>query len=53
MYSRRWSIFLIEGLDVDEDLSNEEVLVEIFHRQVRRLRNKVVASVKKLYVETT
>ncbi|WMV30269.1 hypothetical protein MTR67_023654, partial [Solanum verrucosum] len=34
---------------VDESLSYEKVLVEILHQQVKRLRNKEVASVKVLW----
>ena len=40
------SILLIEGLGVDDSISHEEVLVEILDRQVKKLRNKEVASVK-------
>ncbi|KAK4721211.1 hypothetical protein R3W88_011444 [Solanum pinnatisectum] len=40
------SIFPLKGLGVDENLSYEEVLVEILDRQVKRLRNKEVASIK-------
>ncbi|KAK4708523.1 hypothetical protein R3W88_029448 [Solanum pinnatisectum] len=43
------SIIPLEGLGVDESLSYEEVLVEILDRQVKRLRNKKVASVKVLW----
>lgn len=43
------SILLIESLGVQENLSYEEVLVEILSRQVRTLRNKEVASVKVLW----
>ena len=43
------SILPIEGLGVDENLYCEEVLVEILDRQVKKLRNKEVASVKVLY----
>ncbi|XP_069146029.1 uncharacterized protein [Solanum lycopersicum] len=43
------SILPIEGLDVDESLSYEDVLVEILDRQVKKLRNKKVASVKDLW----
>ena len=42
------SILTIEGLDVDENLSNEVVSVEILDPQVKKLRNKEVASVKVL-----
>ena len=40
------SILPIEGLGVDKNLFYEEVLVEILDRQVEKLRNKEVASVK-------
>ncbi|KAH0712365.1 hypothetical protein KY289_008324 [Solanum tuberosum] len=43
------SIFPLEGLGVDESLSYEEVPVEILDRQVKRLRNKEIASVKVLW----
>ncbi|WMV30228.1 hypothetical protein MTR67_023613, partial [Solanum verrucosum] len=39
----------LEGLKVDENLSYEEVPVEILDRQVKRWRNKEVASVKVLW----
>ena len=42
------SILLLEGLGVNENLSYEEVPVEIFD-QVKKLRNKEVASVKVLW----
>ena len=42
-------ILPIEGLCVNKNLSYEEVSIEIFHRQVQRLRNKEVASVKVLW----
>ncbi|WMV33225.1 hypothetical protein MTR67_026610 [Solanum verrucosum] len=42
-------IIPIEGLGVDERLSYEEVQVEIFDRQVKRLRNKEVTSIKVLW----
>ena len=42
------SILHIEGLGVGDNLSYEEVLVEIPDRQVNRLRNKAVASIKVL-----
>ena len=38
--------FLIEGLGVKDNLSYEEILVQILDRQVKKLRNKEVASVK-------
>lgn len=40
------SIFPIEGLGVDENLSYEEVLVEILDHQFKKFRNKEVASIK-------
>ncbi|XP_069145674.1 uncharacterized protein [Solanum lycopersicum] len=43
------SIFPIEGLGVQDKLSCEKVLVEILDRQVTKLRNKEVASVKVLW----
>ncbi|WMV29848.1 hypothetical protein MTR67_023233, partial [Solanum verrucosum] len=43
------SILPLEGLGVDENLSNEEVSVEISDRQVKKLRNNEVASVKVLW----
>jgi len=43
------SIVPLEGLGIDENLSYEEVPVEILDRQVKRLRNKEVASVKVLW----
>ena len=42
------SILLIEGQGIQEKLSYEEVLVEISDRQVMKLSNKEVASVKVL-----
>ncbi|WMV29152.1 hypothetical protein MTR67_022537 [Solanum verrucosum] len=42
------SILPLEGLEVDKNLSYEEVPVKILDRQVKRLRNKEVASVKVL-----
>ena len=39
----------MEGLGVDEDLSYEEVYVEILDRKVKWLRNKEVATVKILW----
>ncbi|XP_069152740.1 uncharacterized protein [Solanum lycopersicum] len=42
------SILIVEGLGVYEDLSYEEVPVEIFDRQVKRLRNKEIATLKAL-----
>ena len=43
------SILPVEGLEVDEDLSYEKVPVEILNRQVKRLRNKEIATVKVLW----
>ncbi|WMV08123.1 hypothetical protein MTR67_001508 [Solanum verrucosum] len=43
------SIVSLEGLGVDESLSDEEVPVEILDRQVKRLRNKEIASMKVLW----
>ncbi|WMV09135.1 hypothetical protein MTR67_002520 [Solanum verrucosum] len=43
------SIIPIDGLGVDESLSYEEVPVEILDWQVKRLRNKEVASLKVLW----
>ncbi|KAK4712763.1 hypothetical protein R3W88_018670 [Solanum pinnatisectum] len=43
------SILPLEGLGVDENLSYEEVPVEILDRQVKRLRNKEVVSVEVLW----
>ena len=43
------SILPVEGLGVDEDLSYEEVPVEILDRHVKRLRNKEIATVKVLW----
>ena len=42
------SILPVKGLGVDEDLSYEEVPVEILDRQIKRLRNKDIATVKVL-----
>ena len=38
------SILPIEGLGVGEDLCYKEVHFEILHRQVKRLKKKVIAS---------
>ena len=38
-----------EDVQITEDLTNEEVPIAIIDRQVRRLRNKEVASVKVLW----
>ncbi|KAK4716447.1 hypothetical protein R3W88_014785 [Solanum pinnatisectum] len=43
------SILPLEDLGVDENLSYEEVPIEILDWQVRKLRNKEVASVKVLW----
>ncbi|WMV46414.1 hypothetical protein MTR67_039799 [Solanum verrucosum] len=43
------SILPLEGLGLNENLSYEEVPVEILDRQVKKLRNKEVASVKVLW----
>ena len=43
------SILPVEGLRVNENLSYEEVPVEILDRQVKQLRNKEVATVKVLW----
>ena len=40
------SIVPLESVAMKDSLSYEDVLVEIFDRQVRKLRNKEVASVK-------
>ncbi|WMV49950.1 hypothetical protein MTR67_043335 [Solanum verrucosum] len=42
------SIVLLEGLGVKENLSYEEVPVEILDRQLKKLRNKEVRSMKLL-----
>ena len=43
------SILPVEGLGIKEEISNEEVPVEILDRQIKKLRNKEVASVKVLW----
>ena len=43
------SIVPLESVAVKDSLSYDDVLVEILERQVRRLRNKEVASVKILW----
>jgi len=43
------SIIPLEGLGVHESLSYEDVPVKILNRQVKRLRNKEIASVKVLW----
>ena len=40
------SILPLEGLEVDANLSYEEVPVEVLDQQAKKLRNKEVASVK-------
>ena len=46
------SIIPLERLGVHENLSYEEILVEILDRQVKRMRNKKVSTVK-VFVGTT
>ena len=46
---RSSSTLLVEGLGVEEDLSYEEVDVEILDRKIKRLRNKEVATIKVLW----
>ena len=41
-------ILPIEGLGVKDNLSYEEVLVQLLHRNVKKLQNKEVASIKEL-----
>ncbi|XP_069150299.1 uncharacterized protein [Solanum lycopersicum] len=43
------SILPVDGLGVDEDLSYEEVTVEILGRQIKWLRNKEIVTVKVLW----
>ena len=43
------AILVIESLGVKDKLYNEEVPVQIFDRQVNKLRNKEVASIKVLW----
>ena len=43
------SILTIEGIGVKENISYEEVLVQILDRQINRLRKKKVASLKVLW----
>ena len=43
------SIVPLESMAVKDNLSYEDVLVEILDRQIRRLRNKEVVSVKVLW----
>ena len=42
------SILPVKGLGVDEDLSYEEIPIDILDRQVKRLRKKEVSIVKVL-----
>ena len=42
------SILPVEGLGVGEDLYFEEIPVEILDRQVKRLRNREISTVKVL-----
>ena len=49
MYWRYESILPIECLVVEVKLSYEEVPIEILDRQVKRLRNKELSSVKVLW----
>ena len=42
------SIHPIEGLGVDENISYDEVPIEIFDRQLKNVRNKEVTCVKVL-----
>ena len=42
-------ILHVEGLGVDENLSYEELLVEILDRHVKRLRNKEIPTMKVLW----
>ncbi|WMV13387.1 hypothetical protein MTR67_006772 [Solanum verrucosum] len=44
------SIISLDGLRVKENFSYEEVSVEILYRQVKKLRNKEIASVKVLWM---
>lgn len=43
------SILSLEGLGVKDELSYEEVPIEILHRQINKLMNKEVAFVKVLW----
>ncbi|WMV19135.1 hypothetical protein MTR67_012520 [Solanum verrucosum] len=43
------TIVPLEGLEIKENLADEEVPLEILDRQVKRLRNKEIASVKVLW----
>ena len=42
-------ILSLKGLGLMEDLSNEEAQVEILNLQIKKLRNKEVASIKVLW----
>ncbi|XP_070004640.1 uncharacterized protein [Nicotiana sylvestris] len=44
------TIVPVETIEVNEELSYEEVLVAILDKQVRKLRNKEIASVKVLWL---
>ncbi|XP_070057343.1 uncharacterized protein [Nicotiana tomentosiformis] len=46
------AIVPVETIEVSEELSNEEITVAILDRQVQKLRNKEIASVK-VYGETS
>ena len=43
------SILPIEGLSVKDNLSYDEIPVQIIDRQVKKLRNKEVVSIKVLW----
>ena len=43
------TIVPLQDVTIEENLSYEEVLVEILDRQVKKLRNKEIASVKVLW----
>ena len=43
------SILPIEGLGVNDNLSHEEVPLEIIYHKVKKLKNKVFASVEFLW----
>ena len=43
------AILPVEGLGIDEKLSYKEVPVKILDRQVKRLRNKEVSTVKVIW----
>lgn len=44
------SIFPLESIGVDKNLSYEEVQLKILDRQVTKLRNKKIASVNVLWI---